>query len=120
VLREVVDEVERSPNQVVIASVLQGSHRVALAEPALFHRFIATSPSVVEAGQVMLDRQRWPAPNSLLDGRLCVSIGSAADEYPPRTESFVTERRDPTIDACSWIRRYLPVTATSTPRPLDC
>jgi predicted alpha/beta superfamily hydrolase len=61
-----------------------------LEQPGLFHRFIAASPSVVEAGQAMLDPGRWPSPNSVLVARLLVSVGSADDDYRPHVESFIT------------------------------
>ena len=62
-----------------------------LEEPGLFHRFVATSPAVVEAGRYMLDPETWPAAGTDLPARLFVSVGSNDADYRPHVESFTAD-----------------------------
>jgi predicted alpha/beta superfamily hydrolase len=62
-----------------------------LQRPGLFHRFIATSPAVVDQGVAQLDARTWPAAGSVVPGRLFVSVGSEDEEHRPHVESFLSE-----------------------------
>jgi predicted alpha/beta superfamily hydrolase len=64
---------------------------LVLQRPGLFHRFIATSPAVVDQGVAQLDRTAWPAAGSAVPARLFVSVGSEDAEYRPHVESFLRE-----------------------------
>ena len=59
-----------------------------LERPGTFHRYIATSPAVVDAGQRLLDPSRWPLAGASLPARVFVSVGSDDPDYRPAIEEF--------------------------------
>jgi predicted alpha/beta superfamily hydrolase len=67
---------------------------VLLEGPRLFHRTIATSPSVVEDGVVLTGPERWPVPGATVDARVFTSVGTADDEYRPVVETLERQLRD--------------------------
>ncbi len=79
-----------------------------LERPGLFHRFIATSPGVVDQGVAQLDTHNWPPVGSALPARLFVSVGSADHEYRPHIESFITQLRERNYSALRFESAVLP------------
>lgn len=79
-----------------------------LQRPGLFHRFIATSPAVVDQGVAQLDAGAWPAASSAVPARLFISVGSADDEYRPHIDSFVSELRGRKYDLLQFDSAILP------------
>jgi predicted alpha/beta superfamily hydrolase len=63
-----------------------------LNESKLFYRYIATSPAVVEQGQVLIDAG-LPLVGAALPAKLFVSVGSLDDEFLPHVEALETALR---------------------------
>ena len=64
-------------------------------EPRLFHRFIATSPAVVDQGLPLIDIESGlPAEGTVLDAHLFVSVGSLDQDYKPHTDAFSAALRN--------------------------
>jgi predicted alpha/beta superfamily hydrolase len=60
-----------------------------LQDSTLFHRYIATSPAIVEQGQQLIDIEtRAPSQGALLDAHLFISVGSLDQGYKRYIETF--------------------------------
>ncbi len=61
----------------------------------VFHRYIATSPAVVQDGQRLIDIESGlPPQGSELHAHLFVSVGSLDQEYKPHIDTFTAAMRD--------------------------